>query len=529
MTLIGFADTHNHQFAYLGFGGKAFWGAAYGDLEHALSPCTAAHGPGGVRDVMGNVMRTMSLGLPATAALGHATGGAPDFHGWPRWDSVSHQAVHEDWLFRAVEGGLRLMVMLAVNNEFFCSRANRAPGRTCRDMEAVDLQLQAAKDMEAHIDHKAGGPGLGWYRIVSSPAEARRVIGAGKLAVVLGIEVDYLFDCRSESDLTADELRERLDTYHGLGVRHILPVHFGDNGFGATAFQNAMITDAGAPPLSPRNPLGTLDAYRIRTEDARWAGYEYRSGRRNVAGLTDLGRTLITEMIARKMLIDIDHMSARTKADVLEICEAARYPVLSSHSAFLDISVGDKRHEGQLRAEEVERIRGVGGMLAPIVRPGTLTDVTTYGQVEHCCGGTSNTLAQSYLYAVSAMPGRPVALGTDINGFAGLPGPRFGPEACPGGASSDAQPGGVEYPFTAAATGAPMHQSVVGNRTFDFNLDGLAHIGLLPDLIADLESQGVTQAQLQPLLRSAEGYIRSWERASRPAGGAITAVTGLLV
>ena len=65
MTLTGFADTHNHQFAYLGFGGKAFWGAAYGELEDALGGCTAVHGPGGAGDFMGNIMRTVSLGLPA--------------------------------------------------------------------------------------------------------------------------------------------------------------------------------------------------------------------------------------------------------------------------------------------------------------------------------------------------------------------------------------------------------------------------------------------------------------------------------
>ena len=87
---------------------------------------------------------------------------------------------------------------------------------------------------------------------------------------------------------------------------YILPVHFGDNGFGAAAFQNAMVADADVPlfPPSERNPLGTLGAYRITTEDARSLGFEYRGGRRNLGGYNDLGRVVLREMFARRMMID---------------------------------------------------------------------------------------------------------------------------------------------------------------------------------------------------------------------------------
>ena len=53
--------------------------------------------------------------------------------------------------------------------------------------------------------------GKGWYRIVYSPQEARTVIAAGKLAVVLGIEVDYLFNCHQEGDITTDALEDLLE------------------------------------------------------------------------------------------------------------------------------------------------------------------------------------------------------------------------------------------------------------------------------------------------------------------------------
>jgi hypothetical protein len=106
-------------------------------------------------------------------------------------------------------------------------------------------------------------------------------------------------------------------------------------------------------------------------------------------------------------------------------------------------------------------------------------------------------------------------LGTDFNGFAGLPGPRQGGEACPGGGEQGTT-AGVNYPFTAVATGQQMDRSVVGDKTFDINSDGLAHVGILPDLIADFQAMDLTAAELEPLLRSAEGYVNVWEKCNLP-------------
>jgi microsomal dipeptidase-like Zn-dependent dipeptidase len=526
--LKGFADIHNHQFSYLGFGGMAFHGRAFGDPEQALPWCDfipgsvppmPIHGPGGIADFIGNLIKTLQAGGDPIGVLGHRVGGYPAFDGWPRWDSVTHQAVFEDWLYRAVvEGGLRLMVMLALNNEFLCGLVNRS--LSCNDMEAVDRQLAAAKEMEANVDEKFGGTGQGWYRIVYTPRQAREVIEAGKLAVVLGIEVDFLFNCHGEGDLTEDQLREQLDKYYELGVRHLFPIHFSDNGFGGTGFQNRLQFDV-TNPMGPSNK-GVVAAYSVQTEDGGGFGYELRTGRRNVQGLTGLGRTLIREMIARGMIFDIDHMSARSKSDVLDICETADYPVVSGHAGFVEISRGDKSHESQLLPEEVERIRKLEGMVAPIPHQGKLEEIVTWEGpsqpvIPHNCGLASNSLVQAYLYAVSKMQGAPVALGTDFNGFAGLCGPRYGDDACPG--DGDPGPGDqLGYPFTAAATGRQMDRSVVGEKTFDFNVDGLAHIGMLPDLIADFQAMGLSQTDLDPLLNSADGYVRLWEKAWRRSG-----------
>jgi hypothetical protein len=51
-----------------------------------------------------------------------------------------------------------------------------------------------------------------------------------------------------------------------------------------------------------------------------------------------------------------------------------------------------------------------------------------------------------------------------------------------------------------------------GSRTFDLNADGVAHYGLIPDLLADMQQHGGT-GQLRSLFRSAEAYLRMWQLA----------------
>ena len=410
--------------------------------------------------------------------------------------------MHVDWLQRAWHGGLRLMVMLAVNNEWMCSLPGllRAPGRTCNDMEAVDRQLDAAKALEASLDQAAGGPGQGWYRIVRSPSEARSVVAAGKLAEVLGIEVDYVFGSYLNAQLTAEQVRSAVGRYYDAGVRYVFPIHFADNAFGGTAFQNPLESDGVAIDIV--TPIGQFSTpYVLTTEDGTAQGYEREGGRRNVRGLTDLGRVLLHELIGRGMLFDVDHMSYRTRAEALDIAETADYPVISSHTGFIEVCRGDKRHEGQLTATEVERIRLSGGMVCPIIAQGDIHTIATWRRpdgtsIPHVCGGSTNTFAQAYLYAVEKMQRGPVGVGTDFNGFAGVPGPSAGQDACPGGRGDpNVHLAGVTYPFTAATTGGQMERSQAGHRRFDINEDGLVHVGMLPDFIANLQAMGVTDAE----------------------------------
>ena len=514
MTIKGFVDTHNHQFANLGFGGREVFGAPGGKVDNNTLPwCIPVHGPGGVSDVIGTIVKWM-YGRPG---IGHKVGGYDQFDGWPRHDSVTHQAVHREWLERAWQGGMRVMVMLAVNNEWMTQLPGfqLAPGRTGRDMEAVQFQLAAAHALQAEIDNDSGGPGKGWYRIVTSPEQARTVAEDGKLAVVLGVEVDYLLDSYPHGlPLTVATMRQGVAQLAAQGVRYVFPIHFGDNQFGATAIQNALEASVPAPLVTP---LGLLPLpYVVAEEDGKAQGYQYRGGQQNARGLTDLGKALIHELITQGILFDVDHMSHKARADALDIAESFGCPVLSGHSGFIDVCAGDKRHEGQLTGAEVDRIAALGGMVSPIVAQGTLDTIHTYVRpdgtsVPHICGYSDNTLVQAYLYAVHRTAGGKVGLGTDLNGFAGLPGPTSGPEA-QYGANPVATVTSLEYPFV-APSGVQMARSTIGKKTFDLNVDGLAHVGMLPDLIAHFRAQGVNDWEMQPIMRSAEDFVALWSDA----------------
>ena len=95
-----------------------------------------------------------------------------------------------------------------------------------------------------------------------------------------------------------------------------------------------------------------------------------------------------------------------------------------------------------------------------------------------------------------------IGLGTDTNGFSSLPGPR-----------SDARQHPFRYPFTSFDGSVTFTRQRTGTRTFDLNTDGVAHYGLIADLIADVEHTRAGRKALPLLFNSAEAYVEMWQRA----------------
>ena len=597
--LRGYADLHLHLFGHLGHGSGVFAGAPYdpvGGIDAALRPDYgtdldlvkkdgAELGPPSCPSFLPGCGQKLfhgdhllldplfegsdSVGAATKdggdrAALGAESNlGAPLFNGWPTWNTTTHQQAYHVWLERAWRGGLRLTVMLAVTNEALCLTTKRLRGTVCDDgMAAIDAQLEEARRFEAFLDARAGGPGQGWFRIVTTPQQARSVIAAGKLAVVLGIEMDNLFNCKfAERDPTSGECTEAsvrafVDEYYAKGVRHIFPVHNFDNAFGSPAtWQDAIhIGNRGvegrwwdAEDCPGDYGFKLNDGFGTTLFNVMISLFGFGIGEIpgphpgdascNALGLTELGEVLIDQLIRRGIVIDVDHMSRRAFDETLAIAESTDppYPVVASHVQFFDLNVEPIRHERMRTRAQLERIRDVGGMVAAMLKDDQQdTDEigrkfhVAYGSVVDDCRHSSKTWAQMYQYAVDVMGG-PVAFGSDFNGVAGHTGPRFGSEACGG----DPGPLGnapeaparlaerraqllagnrVEYPFTLPGFGR-FERQVTGHKTFDFNVDGLAHVGLLPDLVADLREIGLSDGDLDPLFGSAEAYVALWEQA----------------
>jgi microsomal dipeptidase-like Zn-dependent dipeptidase len=485
----GFADLHNHQFAKFAFGGRVLWGsAAATDAE--LGSCRPEHGPHGLFDLPGNLAKILLRTGSITSLLGHRTDGAPDFPAWPQWDDLTHQAVPRSALKRAVDGGLRLIVMPAVNNELL-GRLTR--GTDYHDMAAVDLQLQAAKQFEVMIDAEAGGTGRGWYRIAYTPEQARQIIGEEMLAVILSIEVDKLFGDVIGPHSTARDLEAAVDRYYAMGVRHLFLTHLTQSPYGGAAFATSLHWSRNSGPVSKANPPLSLPVYRMTTVARTADGYAYRGGHCNAEGLTPLGEILIRLLMERGMLIDVDHMAASTRADVLRLTGAAGYPVVAGHAELLSLADRGERSEFLLTDAEITAIGRYGGIVAPKLRQ---MAVAAPGDVK----GTAETFLSAYRHVRNLLPDAPIPFGTDLNGFAGMPRPRRG------GVS-------LEYPFTAPVTGTVLDRGRLGRREFDINSDGVAHVGLLPDFVALLLRHDLSEEEARPILDSALGYVRTWERA----------------
>jgi len=549
--LYGIVDTHSHVHSNYAFGGGGlFHGGAYHRLgvEHALHDCAISHGEMGRKDFFGYIFDLTGNDQPDIASLlpdliakelaedNHATAGYPDFTEWPNGPRRStHQTQYYLWLQRAYLAGLRLEVLHATTNSIICDfmigEGIQKSRYGCDDMTAVDRIIDESYAMERYIDAQAGGPGLGWFRIVHTPAEAREVIAGGKLAVILGIETSNLFDCKLTplgDDPTCDEayVESQLDHYYDLGVRAIFPVHKYDNKFTPGDGDRAFIElgnfansghwsnftlDCPDPQVGgfdsgdvnfgglnmPRDVYDSaapLDNSKFSTAPLNTtAMYLNEIGQPPLVGpycqnatLTPLGEHMIGEMMARGMIIEVDHLPQWSYVRAYELLTAAEYPPIGSHG---------RNNDG--------RLYELGGV-----------STTGFGV---CRGEEPGATVQGFkdkIQFIMDHGGYPAeGFGFDLNGFAGARGPRFGDGVCP---TTQTDP--ITYPFASYEGDIEFTQPVVGNRTIDFNSEGLVHIGLLPELIEDARRDAVDEADLEPLFRSAEGYIRMWELAEQRAG-----------
>ena len=498
----GFADAHLHITAEVRAGGRVIYGRSFAPLgiTRALSDAGDArvHGPDGSLDITGNLLRN---GTPFGT---HDTHGWPTFAGWPTFDTITHQQTYYVWLKRMWKAGMRMVVAQTVEDEPLC-RLEPRRSHSCDETQAIKLEIKRLKQLQDYVDAQAGGPGRGWFRIVRSPQQARRVMKQGKLAVLIGIESSNLFGCsefEGEPQCTRADIDRGIRDYKRLGVRTMFVAHWVDNAFSGAAleggskgsfinvlealqtghyFNTAPCPERGqgeeVTPLS----LGVLKFLRkYFPATGKVLGIpipSYPAGKQcNAKGLTDLGRYLIRRLMANHILIEMDHMSERARLTVLNMAEKRDYPLVSSHT-----NTG-----GLWTPSDLRRLYALHGFATarPDQAPALAHRIVTLCG-SHGAGGRSTG----------------VGLGTDTGGFSTLPGP-----------PSDAQ-GPLKYPFRVG--GVKFTRERTGRRTFDFNKDGVAQYGQLAELVADVKRQNGGRRASRSLFHSAQAYLDTWRTAYR--------------
>ena len=171
----GYVDPHVHGQTHEFLGGRVICSPPfhrYGAAA-ALVDCPDHQ----LADGRGAVLEDVLAGK--TPGTGHDPVGWPTFSYWPNPHSLTHQQVYYKWLERSWRAGLRIHTSLLTENHILCA-VYPLKKNSCDDRDAVRLQAADMRAMQDYIDAQYGGPGRGWYRIVTDPFEARKVINAGQ-------------------------------------------------------------------------------------------------------------------------------------------------------------------------------------------------------------------------------------------------------------------------------------------------------------------------------------------------------------
>ncbi len=501
----GFGDYHVHQFANLGYDGRLLWGGNDGAEASALHSCSGTnHAVSWIPGFITGAFVSTELGMHNFGIHGNAGDASKNYRDWPVWSTITHQQVWEGHLKKAHQEGLNLMVMSAVNFRYICGIMPRSNGyydtsggtRPCDDMKNVRRQIEAA--------HAFAARNSSWYQIVRTPGEARRAIQEGKLAVILAIEASEIFNTvQNESDVERE-----LTTYYDMGVRSIQPVHELNNKFAGTAYFQKMFDLVQAFVNVKALMIGGLDS---GVDDLSGAikGIQTDSSKNNVQGLTPLGQALVRRIIAKKMILDIAHLSTRSINDTYAIAAAnSYYPLFMSHTHFREMFRGKLVDEKKMNAATVRLIKRTGGVVG--IRTGNEKQ-NTYSRsgVANNCHGSSRSFAQSY--ALGALGYRvPMGFASDFNGFIDQMRPRYYNSAGVWGSSAEKWACGEDT----NGEEREVSRSIQGNRTTagtntEFDFVGFGHIGHAKAVAADLNKLGVDTAVLNG---SAEAFLKMWDR-----------------
>jgi hypothetical protein len=486
----GLVEGHMHWMTYEYLGRRFHCGRpwdAYG-IPYALPDCSSIEGPQGVAAPLQNFLNYSNPAQP------HDTTGWPTLASW-KDTNLTYEGTYWRWIERAWMGGLRLMVMSPNENRVLClMQANRETN--CDEMDTVRRSLEAIRRLQDYVDAQAGGPGRGFFQIVTDPYQARRVINQGRMAVVLEVEVSEPFGCSGWDQPTCDQAQvdRQIDELYRMGVRSMLLLNKFDNPLVGVRFDSGAIgvlinganrASAGSfwSAQTCTSPLHDNTIYSPEPQSAAAVGQLLAATglpggtapayppapHCNTRGLTALGEHVVERMMDLHMIVNPDHMSQAGVDRTLSLLEARHYSgVISPH--------------GWMDPGNWPRIWTLGGVAFP-----GHADAAEYVKQwqEYRPRHTPYLLGWGY--------------GSDLGGLSEQPPP-----------SSDGA--SITYPFKSIDGRVTFSRQRTGERTFDYTTDGVAHYGLYADWFADLRRVGGS-ALVADLWSGAEAYLEMWERA----------------
>jgi membrane dipeptidase len=276
------------------------------------------HGPGFVPQPFRSLWRALTVGAPAEAGFDTLRPGGVD--------AVVATAVGDPVVTRWYLG--------------------RSP------WDAVEAQL-------ARIERQAAAAGA----VVVSSVDGLARAGAQDVpAVLLGIE---------GADALGHDV-DRIDAWHGRGVRMIVLVHLGDNTLGTTS-----------QPW--QRYVGLLPV-----------------GRHTGPGLSALGARVVERMNQLGVLVDVAHSDQATLRGILEVATA---PLVSSHTGARALQDFPR----YLTDEELKAIAGTGGLVGLWPFRSRRAGVRAIPELVAHARHIAETIGAQHL-----------ALGTDMNGVPGV-------------------------------------------------------------------------------------------------------------
>jgi microsomal dipeptidase-like Zn-dependent dipeptidase len=596
-TIVGSAALHEHVMAEHAFSGRWHWGSVDGDEASALGACDGNAGPKGPThagapgacDPFGTLLMPNVLGRDTCchsggagrgcsprATYGFDAAGDADYRDWPIWDTKAHPRYWHGDLKRALDGGMKLMVVHAVENEFLCNFAQRyataaQPGIEARAYPCDRADSSGSVTRQIAELKKFVGRHT-FLEIAYSPAEARSIIGNGKMAIVIGVEADYAWG--KEANTSA--LLTLLDRYYQMGARTIFLAHHLNTPLAGAAqfapvlwaqqsvancFDHDVQCGKSRKPFAVHQILpgrkdqpdaATYSEVTPRTMAARaaapwiWDGYRAIGPgvevvtergvktRKNLLGLTPQGALVVAEMMKLGMLIDVGHISERAIHDVADIAQAMNdYPIISSHTLVRstlpdrpdkslkeDATAGWEYALGDATLDVIARSGGVAGIFAApdptrdYLEP---IDGKRRARVANNCVRSTRSLAQTMAYVVDRHV--KVAWAGDWMGQGRSVAPRRGFTAdnadwC-GGNPVQQRAQGDQVPVLPLSS----YSSDEARDSDYFATRGLGTWGLVRAFHQDLRDIGVRPDVLAEFAdHGAENFVAAWEKSEAAAG-----------